>query len=248
MLIIPAIDLQAGKCVRLKKGDMKTATVFSDDPQATAQRWVAAGAQRLHIVDLDGARTGKPIHANIIQKIVASQPQIAVQVGGGIRNATTAGEYLKSGAQYIIIGTKAVEEPQFVYDLCEKFPTQIIVGLDAKDGRVATCGWEKLSDSSAIDLAKQFAQRGAAAIIYTDISRDGMLSGVNVAATAELAKAISIPVIAAGGVHNLDDIRALAESGAGISGAISGRAIYQGTLDLSAAQKLADEITQANAT
>ncbi|HKQ30531.1 MAG TPA: 1-(5-phosphoribosyl)-5-[(5-phosphoribosylamino)methylideneamino]imidazole-4-carboxamide isomerase [Burkholderiales bacterium] len=245
MLVIPAIDLKDGKCVRLRQGKMDDVTVFSDDPVATAKRWVDAGARRLHLVDLDGARSGKPANAEAIQAIVESFPNLPIQVGGGIRDEDTIQRYIEIGVRYVILGTKAVNAPHFVSDVCAEFPGHIIVGLDAKDGKVAIDGWSKLSGHDVVDLAKKFQDEGVEAIIYTDIGRDGMMTGVNVDATVTLANAISIPVIASGGITNLDDIRELCKvADSGISGAITGRAIYEGSLDFSAAQKLADEFGQ----
>jgi len=216
-------------------------TVFSDDPVAVAGKWVAAGAKRLHLVDLDGAFAGKPKNAEIITAIVKAFPHVPVQIGGGIRDEDTIQAYLDSGVEYVIIGTKAVNAPHFVRDIAMEYPRRIIVGLDAKDGKVAIDGWSKLSRHDVIDLAQHFEDDGVEAIIYTDISRDGMMSGVNVEATARLARAIRIPVIASGGITNIDDIRALgAIAGDGVIGAITGRAIYEGTLDFAEAEKLAE--------
>ncbi|MEE8379686.1 MAG: 1-(5-phosphoribosyl)-5-[(5-phosphoribosylamino)methylideneamino]imidazole-4-carboxamide isomerase [Gammaproteobacteria bacterium] len=243
MLLIPAIDLKDGKCVRLKQGRMEDDTVFSDDPVAMAQRWVDAGARRLHLVDLNGAFEGKPMNAGIVHEIVKAFPDVPVQIGGGIRDEETIQAYLDVGVQYVIIGTKAVNEPHFVSDICLGFPGHIIIGLDAKDGKVAIDGWSKLSHHDVIDMAKHFEHDGVEAIVYTDISRDGMMQGVNVEATVKLAQAINIPVIASGGITNLDDVRALCEvEGEGIMGAITGRAIYEGTLDFVEGQKLSDEL------
>ena len=246
MLLIPAIDLKDGKCVRLRQGRMEDDTVFSDDPVAVARRWLDAGARRLHIVDLNGAFEGRPVNAEAVQGIVkvCNAADVPVQLGGGIRDEDTVQNYLDLGISYCIIGTKAVNTPHFVSDLCLNFPGHIIVGLDAKDGKVAIDGWSKLSRHDVIDIANRFEQDGVEAIVYTDISRDGMMSGVNVEATVKLAQAIHIPVIASGGVTNLDDIRALcAVADEGIMGAITGRAIYEGTLDFAEGQKLADEMT-----
>jgi phosphoribosylformimino-5-aminoimidazole carboxamide ribotide isomerase len=246
LLLIPAIDLKDGKCVRLRQGKMEKGddiTVFSDDPVAMAKRWVDAGARRLHVVDLNGARTGSPQNADAIQAIIEAFPNLPVQVGGGIRDEDTIQTYIEMGVRYVILGTKAVNAPHFVSDVCAEFPGHIIVGLDAKDGKVAIDGWSKLSGHDVIDLAKKFQDDGVEAIIYTDIGRDGMMGGVNVEATVKLADSISIPVIASGGVTNLDDIRRLCEvTDNGVSGAITGRAIYEGTLDFAQAQKLADEL------
>ena len=245
MLLIPAIDLKDGKCVRLRQGRMDDATVFSDDPVAMAGQWVEAGARRLHIVDLNGAFEGRPVNADVIKAIAEAYPDLPIQLGGGIRDEDTVQAYLDAGVQYVIIGTKAVSAPHFVNDLCLEFPGHIIVGLDAKDGKVAIDGWSKLSRHDVIDMAKHFENDGVEAIIYTDIGRDGMMSGVNIDATVKLAQAINIPVIASGGITNLDDIRALCKvADEGIMGAITGRAIYEGTLDFAEGQKLADELTR----
>lgn len=243
MLVIPAIDLKDGKCVRLRQGRMEDETVFGDDPVEVAQRWVEAGARRLHMVDLNGAFAGKPVNAGAIKAVAEAFPELPIQVGGGIRDEDTVAAYLEAGVRYTIIGTKAVSAPHFINDLCLEFPGHILVGLDAKDGRIAIDGWSKLSHHSAIDMARRFEQDGVEAIVFTDIGRDGMMSGVNVESTVKLAQSINIPVIASGGITNMNDIRALCEvSDEGIMGAITGRALYEGTLDLAAAQKLADEL------
>ncbi|MEN8204778.1 MAG: 1-(5-phosphoribosyl)-5-[(5-phosphoribosylamino)methylideneamino]imidazole-4-carboxamide isomerase [Pseudomonadota bacterium] len=243
MLLIPAIDLKDGKCVRLRQGRMEDETVFGDNPVEVAQRWVDAGARRLHMVDLNGAFEGKPVNAGAIKAVAESFPDLPIQVGGGIRDEETVQAYLDAGVQYAIIGTRAVSAPHFVNDLCVEFPGHIIVGLDAKDGKVAIEGWSKLSHHSVTDMAQRFEQDGVEAIVFTDIGRDGMMSGVNVDSTVALAQAINIPVIASGGITNIDDIRALcAVSDEGIMGAITGRAIYEGSLDLESAQLLADEL------
>lgn len=243
MLLIPAIDLKDGKCVRLRQGRMDDSTVFSDSPVDMAARWVEEGARRLHLVDLNGAFEGKPINGEVVKVITARFPHIPVQIGGGIRDAATIQAYLESGVQYCIIGTKAVQDPQFVIDVCKQFSNHIIVGIDAKNGMVATDGWAEVSRVSAIELAKQFEQAGVSAIVYTDIARDGMMQGVNVAETAHLAQSISIPVIASGGVTNMNDISALcAVEDKGVMGAILGRSIYEGTINLSDAQRYVDGI------
>ena len=243
MLVIPAIDLKDGKCVRLRQGRMEDETVFGDDPVEVAQRWVDAGARRLHMVDLNGAFAGKPVNAGVIKAVAEAFPDLPIQVGGGIRDEDTVAAYLEAGVQYTIIGTRAVSTPHFINDLCLEFPGHILVGLDAKEGRVAIDGWSKLSHHSAIDMARRFEQDGVEAIVFTDIGRDGMMSGVNVDSTVKLAQSITIPVIASGGITSMEDIRALcAVSDEGIMGAITGRALYEGALDLAAAQKLADEL------
>jgi phosphoribosylformimino-5-aminoimidazole carboxamide ribotide isomerase len=247
MLIIPAIDLKDGHCVRLKQGLMEESTVFSEDPAEMARHWLAQGAQRLHLVDLNGAFAGKPVNGAAIRSIVdAVGVDIPVQLGGGIRDLDTISTYLDSGIRYVIIGTAAVKTPGFLHDACNAFPGQIIVGLDAKDGKVAVDGWSKLTQHDVIDLAQKFQDYGVEGVIYTDIGRDGMLSGVNIEATVKLAQALTIPVIASGGITNLDDVRNLcAVEHEGIMGAITGRAIYEGTLDFRAAQALADELSGA---
>lgn len=241
MLIIPAIDLKDGQCVRLRQGRMDDATVFSDDPVAMAAHWVAQGARRLHLVDLNGAFAGKPVNGDAVRAIARAHPELPIQIGGGIRSVDTIAAYLGAGVRYVIIGTQAVREPDFVTRVCREFPGRIIVGIDASAGLVATDGWAEVSQVKAVDLARRFAADGVSAIVYTDIERDGMLQGVNVPATVALAQAGGIPVIASGGVTGLDDIRALkAVAGQGILGAITGRAIYEGTLDLAAAQAICD--------
>jgi len=246
MILIPAIDLKDGKCVRLRQGIMEDETIFSDDPVAMAKQWVDAGARRLHLVDLNGAFEGKPVNGEIVRAIARAYPELPIQIGGGIRDFSIVEQYLDAGVEYLIIGTKAVKEPAFVSELCKKFPGHIIVGLDAKDGMVATDGWAEVTDKHVIDMAKQFEDDGVVSIVYTDIGRDGMMKGVNVEATLKLAQSISIPVVASGGITNLDDIRALSKvADQGIMGAITGRAIYEGTLDFAEGQKLADELTGA---
>jgi phosphoribosylformimino-5-aminoimidazole carboxamide ribotide isomerase len=245
LLVIPAIDLKDGKCVRLRQGRMDDVTVFSDNPLDAAKRWVEAGARRLHIVDLNGAVAGKPVNGEAIRAILSAYPDLPIQVGGGIRDEDTIQAYIDVGVRYVILGTKAVNAPHFVSDMCTEFPGHIIVGLDAKEGKVAIDGWSKLSGHDVVDLAKKYQDDGVEAIIYTDIGRDGMMTGVNIEATVKLANAITIPVIASGGITNIEDIRRLCEVvDAGIVGAITGRAIYEGTLDFAAAQKLADELSK----
>ena len=242
MLIIPAIDLKDGQCVRLRQGLMEDSTVFSDDPVAMATQWVEAGTRRLHLVDLNGAFAGEPVNGEVVQAIARAYPQLPIQIGGGIRSLETIEAYVKAGVSYVIIGTKAVREPEFVAEACKAFPGRVIVGLDAKNGLVATDGWAEVSDVQATDLAKQFDALGVSAIVYTDIARDGMMQGVNVEATVQMAQASSIPVIASGGITNMEDIKALAAvSAKGICGAITGRAIYEGTLDVREAQAYCDE-------
>jgi len=244
MLIIPAIDLKDGQCVRLKQGEMDSATVFSSDPGAMARKWVDSGARRLHLVDLNGAFAGKPVNEAAIKAITdAVGDDIPVQLGGGIRDLDTIERYLDDGIRYVIIGSAAVKNPGFLHDACNAFPGHIIVGLDAKDGMVAVEGWSKVTHHEVVDLAQRFQDYGVEGVVYTDIGRDGMLSGVNIEATVKLAQALTVPVIASGGITNLDDIRNLcAVEDEGIMGAITGRAIYEGTLDFVAAQKLADEL------
>jgi len=244
MLLIPAIDLKDGKCVRLRQGRMEDDTVFSDDPVAIADRWIEAGARRLHIVDLNGAFAGRPVNADAIRRIAEAHPDIPIQVGGGIRDDDAIELYLEIGVSFVILGTNAVNVPHFVGDACSEFPGHIMVGLDARDGKVAIDGWSKLSNHDVIDIAQRFEREGVEAIIYTDISRDGMMTGVNVDATVNLARAINIPVIASGGVARLEDIRRLcAVANEGIMGAVVGRALYEGELDLAEAQRVADELS-----
>lgn len=246
MLLIPAIDLKDGHCVRLKQGDMDAVTVFSEDPAAMARYWLEQGARRLHLVDLNGAFAGKPRNEAAIKAVVAAVGEdIPVQLGGGIRDLDTIERYLDDGISYVIIGTAAVKNPGFLHDACGAFPGHIIVALDARDGKVATDGWSKMTGHDVVDLARKFEDYGVEAVVYTDIGRDGMLSGVNVAATVKLAQALRIPVIASGGIASIDDIRALCRvESEGIVGAITGRAIYEGKLDFREAQVEADELAE----
>ena len=248
MLIIPAIDLKDGHCVRLKQGIMEDVTVFSENPGKMASHWLEQGARRLHLVDLNGAFAGKPKNAGVIREIVqVIGDEIPIQLGGGIRDLETIERYLDDGITYVIIGTAAVKIPGFLHDACNVFPGHIMVGLDAKEGKVAVDGWSKVTGHDVIDLAQKFADYGVEAIIYTDIGRDGMLNGINIEATVELARALTIPVIASGGITNINDINTLCEiESEGVMGAITGRAIYEGSLDFKAAQILADKLSQNN--
>jgi phosphoribosylformimino-5-aminoimidazole carboxamide ribotide isomerase len=245
MLLIPAIDLKDGKCVRLRQGDMSDATVFSEDPVAMARHWVAQGARRLHIVDLNGARSGRPVNEAVIKRMVAAVgDDIPVQLGGGIRDLDTIERYIDDGVAYVVVGTAAVKSPGFLQDACTAFGGHVIVSLDARDGKVATDGWSKLTGHDVIDLAKKFEDYGVDAILYTDIGRDGMMTGVNIEATVELARAVKIPVIASGGVSSMADIERLcAVEPEGIEAAILGRSLYEGALDFKLAQSRADELS-----
>jgi phosphoribosylformimino-5-aminoimidazole carboxamide ribotide isomerase len=244
MLLIPAIDLKDGHCVRLEQGDMNVSTIFGQDPAAMARRWVEAGARRLHLVDLNGAFAGKPVNEPAVKSILRAVGDIIpVQLGGGIRDLDTIERYLDDGLSYIIIGTAAVKSPGFLKDACSAFGGHIIVGLDAKDGKVATDGWSKLTGHEVVDLARKFEDYGVEAVIYTDIGRDGMLTGINVEATVKLAQALTIPVIASGGLAGIGDIEQLcAVQSHGVDGVICGRAIYNGALDFTLAQRRADEL------
>ena len=247
MLLIPAIDLKDGHCVRLKQGDMDQSTTFGEDPAAMARKWVGQGARRLHLVDLNGAFAGVPKNYAAIKSILKEVgDEIPVQLGGGIRDLDTIEKYIDGGLRYVIIGTAAVKNPGFLKDACSAFDGHIIVGLDAKDGKVATDGWSKLTGHEVVDLAKKFEDWGVESIIYTDIGRDGMLSGINIDATVKLAQALSIPVIASGGLSNMADIEQLcAVESEGVEGVICGRAIYSGDLDFAAAQARADVLGHA---
>ena len=244
MLIIPAIDLKDGRCVRLKQGDMSTATVFSDDPVAMARHWAAQGAKRLHIVDLNGAVAGRPKNEKVIREMItAVGDKVAIQLGGGIRDLDAIESYIDAGVTYVIVGTAAVKNPGFLSDACYAFPGHVIAGLDAKDGKVAVEGWSKMTGHDVVDLAKKFEEYGVEAIIYTDIGRDGMMSGVNIDATLKLAQALKTPIIASGGLTSIADVQAICAKlvPEGIIGAIAGRALYEGKLDLKAAQAAADK-------
>jgi phosphoribosylformimino-5-aminoimidazole carboxamide ribotide isomerase len=246
MVIIPAIDVKDGRCVRLKQGDMSTATVYSENPAAMARHWVAQGARRLHVVDLNGAVAGRPKNEGVIREIVkAVGGSIPVQLGGGIRDLDTIEKYLDDGVTYVVIGTAAVKNPGFLHDACTAFAGHIIVALDAKDGKVAVEGWSKLTGHDVIDLARKFEEYGVEAVLYTDIGRDGMLTGVNVDATVKLARELRVPVIASGGLTDLADVERLcAIESEGIMGVVTGRALYQGTVDFKAAQSRADALAK----
>jgi phosphoribosylformimino-5-aminoimidazole carboxamide ribotide isomerase len=247
VLIIPAIDLKDGRCVRLKQGDMASATVFSDDPVAMAKHWLAQGGKRLHIVDLNGAVAGKPKNEKVIRDIIkAVGDKMPIQLGGGIRDLDTIESYIDAGVTWVVIGTAAVKNPGFLSDAAYAFPGHIVAGLDAKEGKVAVEGWSKLTGHDVVDLAKKFEEYGIEALIYTDIGRDGMMGGVNIEATLKLAQAIKTPIIASGGLNGIPDIQAICEKlvPEGVIGAIAGRALYEGKLDLKQAQAAADQATK----
>ena len=233
MLLIPAIDIKNGRCVRLRQGDLENnITVYSDDPVAVARQWADLGAERLHIVDLDGAATGRPVNAALIRDMVNEvSGEMEVELGGGLRSLEQVERYIDAGVSYAVIGTAALKRPGFLHEACSNFGGQIIVALDARDGLVATDGWQNTTAIKAVDIALKFESYGVEAFLYTDIARDGMLTGCNVEATAELARAVSVPVIASGGVRDIEDIRRiLAVEKDGVCGAILGRSLYEGTL------------------
>jgi phosphoribosylformimino-5-aminoimidazole carboxamide ribotide isomerase len=244
VLIIPAIDLKDGRCVRLKQGDMASATIFSEDPVATARHWAAKGARRLHVVDLNGAIAGRPKNDKVIRDMIrAVGESMPIQIGGGIRDLDTIESYIDAGVTYVIIGTAAVKNPGFLSDASYAFPGHIIAGLDAKDGKVAVEGWSKMTGHDVVDLARKYEEYGVEALVYTDIGRDGMMTGVNIEATLKLAQAIKIPVIASGGLNSLQDVQAVCEKlvPEGVIGAITGRALYEGKIDFKQAQAAADK-------
>ena len=239
MKIIPAIDIQNGNCVRLRQGDFSQETIFHDSPVDMAKKWAEEGAERLHLVDLDGARLGSPVNIKIVSDICKSIPNIPIQIGGGIRDIETAERYLETGASFIIIGTKAVEDPNFIKELCNKFPGKIIVGVDAKNGEVATDGWKSISNRNVVELSKEFEGYGVTEIVYTDIEKDGMMKGLNINATLNLAKNVNIPIIASGGVSCIEDINKIsAYIDSGISGIIIGRALYEKKISIEEAKKI----------
>jgi len=247
VLIIPAIDLKDGHCVRLRQGRMDSATVFSEDPVAMAKHWSGEGARRLHIVDLNGAVAGRPKNEKVIRDIIkAVGDKTPIQIGGGIRDLDTIESYLDAGVSYVVIGTAAVKNPGFLSDACYAFPGHIIAGLDAKDGKVAVEGWSKMTGHDVVDLAKKFEDYGLEALVYTDIGRDGMMSGVNVEATLKLAQAIRTPIIASGGLHSLKDVQAICARlvPEGVIGTIAGRALYEGAIEFKKAQAAADKATE----
>ena len=251
MLVIPAIDLKDGQCVRLRQGRMDEATIFSNNPIEMAGRWLDQGARRLHVVDLNGAFSGTLVNAQMVAEIAKAYPELSIQIGGGIRNLDSVKFYMDSGVDFVIIGTAAIKDPEFLVKACDMFPEKIIVGVDAIEGKVATEGWADISEVSTVELIDRFLDTGVAAVIYTDISRDGMMKGCNIEATIELASQSQIPIIASGGVAKLADIvdlkaAARSSSGVGILGVITGRAIYEGTLDLREAQKYCDDEDSKN--
>ena len=240
MLLIPAIDLKEGRCVRLRQGRPDEVTVFGDDPVAVARHWLELGAQRLHLVDIDGAFAGRPVQTDIISAIIAACPGIPVQIGGGIRDVRAIETCLELGAAAVIIGTLAAREPDFTLSVCSRYSNRIMIGLDARNGRIATAGWADNSDIDVLDLARQFDCSDVAGLIYTDISRDGMLTGINIAATRRMAATVSVPVVASGGLRNAEELHSLKDAANGsIYGVIAGRSIYEGTIDFGTAVKIA---------
>jgi phosphoribosylformimino-5-aminoimidazole carboxamide ribotide isomerase len=245
VLIIPAIDLKDGRCVRLQQGDMKTATVFGDDPVTMAKHWAAQGARRLHIVDLNGAVAGRPKNEKVIREMIkAVGDAMPIQLGGGIRDLDTIESYIDAGVTYVVIGTAAVKNPGFLSDASYAFPGHIIAGLDAKDGKVAVEGWSKMTGHDVVDLAKKYEDFGVEALVYTDIGRDGMMTGINIEATLKLAQAIKIPLIASGGLNSIKDLETVCQKlvPEGVIGAITGRALYEGKIDFKKAQAAADKV------
>jgi phosphoribosylformimino-5-aminoimidazole carboxamide ribotide isomerase len=244
VLIIPAIDLKDGRCVRLQQGDMSTATVFGDDPVAMAKHWAGQGARRLHVVDLNGAVAGRPKNEKVIREMIkAVGDAMPIQLGGGIRDLDTIESYIDAGVSYVVIGTAAVKNPGFLSDASYAFPGHIIAGLDAKDGKVAVEGWSKMTGHDVVDLAKKYEEYGVEALVYTDIGRDGMMTGINIEATLKLAQAIKIPLIASGGLNSVKDVEAVCHKlvPEGVIGAITGRALYEGKIDFKQAQAAADK-------
>ena len=246
MLLIPVVDVKNGECVRLRQGRMQDATVYSTDPLAAAQRWLDNGARRLHIVDLDGAFAGKPSITALVAEICQAAEKVPVQVGGGIRSLETIEAYLAAGVSDVILGTRAVQDPAFLVQACAAFPRQIFLGLDARAGKIATHGWDKTTNDSAVEFAQRVSDLALSGIIYTDIERDGMLSGLNVAETINLADSCSIPVVASGGVKDIEHLDLLAQaalkSSGDVCGVITGRALYERTLNLSEGQALLDSM------
>jgi phosphoribosylformimino-5-aminoimidazole carboxamide ribotide isomerase len=244
VLIIPAIDLKDGRCVRLQQGDMSTATVFGEDPVAMAKHWAAQGARRLHVVDLNGAVAGRPKNEKVIREMIkAVGDAMPIQLGGGIRDLDTIESYIDAGVTYVVIGTAAVKNPGFLSDASYAFPGHIIAGLDAKEGKVAVEGWSKMTGHDVVDLAKKYEEYGVEALIYTDIGRDGMMTGINIEATFKLAQAIKIPLIASGGLNSIKDVETVCQKlvPEGVIGAITGRALYEGKIDFKQAQAAADK-------